>query len=134
MKSNLENILSDKSISVHGLIDIDDFGLYNSKYGFEQGNKLLEKVEYYVNHHFKADYWCRIDSDEFIFSSKEINSKILKKNIFELMQIINTDLSITVSIGLTFTSQAQNSSLILSRLKTNVLLAKKYGKNLLFEL
>lgn len=134
MESNLHRVLSDRSLSHHGLIDIDDFSFYNSIYGFQQGNELLEQISSFARQYIKAEYWLHIDGDEFLFSTTEEDSQRFKNNIFKFMQVVNSDLGVSVSIGLTETSHLNKPTAILSKLKSNVLLAKKSGKNLLCEL
>ena len=134
MESDLHRVLSDRSLSHHGLIDIDEFRFYNSKYGFQQGNELLKQISSLTRQYIKAEYWLHIDGDEFLFSTSKEDSQRFKNDIFKFMQVVNNDLGVSVSIGLTKTSHMNKPIAILSKLKSNVLLAKKCGKNLLCEL
>lgn len=121
-------------MEVHGLIDIDDFSLYNSNYGFEEGNKILEKIPLYIRDYINPTFFVKIGSDEFLFSTTYENSKELRTCVSKLMESLMAELKISVSVGLTKANYLQQPSEILSRLKSNVLISKKHGKNLICEL
>lgn len=130
----LQKILSDQSLSFHGLIDIDDFSIYNSTFGFEQGNMVLEKIPLYMEKYINPEHWLNIGSDEFLFSIRNKKSEELRNCISNLMQKVMDDLHISISVGLTKADESLPPTELLARLKSNVLTAKRNGKNLMCNL
>ncbi len=117
-----------KEMNVFGLIDIDNFTRFNHKFGYEQGNKLLEIFENLINETLNPLFSKRLNSDEFIFqlngSFKE-NERVL----FDLLSIIKVKLGITVSIGITETDENYDYKQNIKYLMSNMLIAKRNGKN-----
>jgi diguanylate cyclase (GGDEF)-like protein len=135
MKVNpeLEKCLINNDIEFHCLMDIDDFGLYNSKYSFEKGNFILTSISEIVKEILNPDYWIYLGSDEYYFSiSKDWSKK--ESAIFKLMQKIKSDLNITVSIGILTNDKNKLTSETFSILKNNVFNAKSNGKNRIYSL
>jgi len=115
-------------MNVFGLIDIDNFTQFNHKFGYEQGNKLLEIFEDLINETLNPLFSKRLNSDEFIFqlngSFKE-NERVL----FDLLSIINVKLGITISIGIAEADENFDYKQNIKYLMSNMLIAKRNGKN-----
>lgn len=111
------------------LLDIDDFTIFNFLNSHERGNILLEQLSYTIKQIPALNKITRVDSDEFLFSCFG-NFEMNKKNLFLLMQTIQSELKITVSIGVTERNSFTTSSdYILSKLRRGLLTAKDFGKN-----
>jgi len=125
---NLKNALSDESINFHCLLDIDDFGSFNSQNSYEKGNYILKDLSAFGKDILQPKYWVHVGSDEFYFSlhDKEISKDSL---IFRFMQKIELELKITVSIGILIKDSNISYKEAFIRLKSNVQIAKSQGGN-----
>ncbi|MBL1233207.1 MAG: GGDEF domain-containing protein [Flavobacteriales bacterium] len=115
-------------MNVYGLVDIDNFTLFNHKYGYEQGNKVLESLESLINEILTPLFSKRVNSDEFIFKlngSFEENDKIL----FDLLSVVNDRLGITISVGLKEADDKFNYKQNINKIMSAMLIAKRNGKN-----
>ncbi|TKB99960.1 nucleotidyl cyclase domain-containing protein [Pedobacter cryotolerans] len=111
------------------LLDIDDFTTFNLFNSYERGNTLLDQLSYTIKQIPALNKITRVDSDEFLFSCFG-NFEMNKKNLFLLMQTIQSELKITVSIGVTERNSFTTSSdYILRKLRLGLLIAKDFGKN-----
>lgn len=111
------------------LLDIDDFTTFNLFNSYERGNTLLDQLSYTIKQIPALNKITRVDSDEFLFSCFG-NFEMNKRNLFLLMQTIQSELKITVSIGVTeLNSFTTSSDYILSKLRRGLLTAKDFGKN-----
>jgi len=114
------------------LLDIDDFTKYNLTYSFEKGNEILNKIETLIKSLSYLKNYKKIDGDEFLFSCYG-EFKRNKTYIFSLMQKIENELHITVSIGAIESLQTTDNFQELHRdLQLSLLIAKNNGKNKLF--
>jgi GGDEF domain-containing protein len=111
------------------LLDIDDFTTFNLLNSYEKGDTILNQLSDTIKQIPALNNLTRVDSDEFLFSCFG-NFEINKKNLFLLMQTIQSELKITVSIGVTERNSFTTSSeFILSKLRRGLLTAKDFGKN-----
>ncbi len=127
---NIFNDIAEKSIVC--LLDIDDFTTFNILNSYEKGNSIIYQMPVFIKRIPTIHKLVRIDSDEFIFScfgSFESN----KKYLFTLMQSVQNEMNVTVSIAVTendiFTYSYEYT---LNKLKEGVITAKCYGKNKLY--
>lgn len=111
------------------LLDIDDFTTFNLLNSYEQGDTLLNQLADTIRQIPQFNNLTRIDSDEFLFSCFG-NFEENKKSLFLLMQTIQRDLKVSVSIGVTErNSSIVSSERILNKLRRGLLTAKDFGKN-----
>ena len=111
------------------LLDIDDFTTYNLLNSYEKGDNILNQLSDIIKRIPALNNLTRVDSDEFLFSCFG-NFEMNKENLFLLMQTIQSELKLTVSIGVTERNSFTTSSeYILSKLKRSLLTAKDFGKN-----
>lgn len=111
------------------LLDIDDFTTFNLLNSYEKGNTLINQLSDTIKQIPEFNNLIRVDSDEFLFSCFG-NFEVNKKSLFLLMQTIESELMVTVSIGVTEHNPSMTSSeYILSKLRYGLLTAKNFGKN-----
>jgi len=88
-----------------GVIDLDDFNVFNIMYGRKKGNELLEAVAHcLVNHVRRTDLVTRITADDFIVyfpATDEVTVQVPLQRIRQKLTatIQMYDLSITFSMG-----------------------------------
>lgn len=115
-------------MNLYGLADIDNFSKFNHEFGYEKGNIILKLLEDLLKEKLTPVFLKRLDSDEFIFQlagSFNENDKI----IFDLLKASYDKLGITISIGLVESDNNFDFKLNIGYLMSNMLIAKKYGKN-----
>jgi GGDEF domain-containing protein len=111
------------------LLDIDDFTTFNLLNSYEKGDTLLNQLSDTIKQIPEFNNLTRVDGDEFLFSCFG-NFEVNKKSLFLLMQTIQSELKVTVSIGVTERNPSMTSSeYILSKLRRGLLTAKDFGKN-----
>lgn len=114
------------------LLDIDDFTTFNRLNSYENGDIVLKNLSDTIKLIPALSNLTRVDSDEFLFSCFG-NFAVNKNNLFLLMQSIQSELKITVSIGVTeLNSVTTSSEFVLSKLRRSLLTAKYFGKNKLY--
>ena len=111
------------------LLDIDDFTTFNLLNSYEKGDTILDQLSDTIKQIPALNNLTRVGSDEFLFSCLG-NFEMNKKNLFLLMQTIQSELKVTVSIGVTErNSITASSEYILNKLRRGLLTAKDFGKN-----
>ena len=114
------------------LLDIDDFTIYNLKLGFEIGNALLNEILELIHKIPNQCGFRRVDSDEFLFCCFGTFNEN-KQNLVRLMQAVETNLKVTVSIGATeINGDIELDEILLNILKRYVLIVKNNGKNKIY--
>ncbi len=126
----------------YAIIDIDDFKIYNDKYGHAQGDLILKSVAGIIQNRLKrsSDYAFRLGGEEFgmlFYSSNETDALQLCNQIREeIEQFYNTGdnpglaAAITISTGLVSISSHANEPEYIYREADKLLyLAKSAGKN-----
>ena len=92
-------------------IDLDKFKSVNDSLGHEIGDKVLQEIAIRLKNSFRAeDTVARLSGDEFVAIVSDIKSKdciesVVNKTLNHIsspIQINNTDLSLTASIGIAF--------------------------------
>ena len=114
--------------NIYCLLDIDNFSLFNFSNTYEKGNLVLQDLESLINKLVKPHAFIRLGSDEYFFcclNDFETNSKTL----FRFMQMVEAELKITVSIGISEFIRDFNFESDLWTLKRNLQIAKYHGKN-----
>ena len=68
--SEAERILSDPDVQIENkvflFLDIENFKTFNEKYGFEEGNRLLQRVAVRLENTFEGDLVARLSDDHFV--------------------------------------------------------------------
>lgn len=127
------------TLTLVGLLDLDDFKKINDTYGHEVGDKVLIEISHRIKGNVRgSDMICRFGGDEFLMffhsvESLEDASRIGREICRSLEEPINLaigSVSTTASLGLTFTNGG-NSDIEAIVLKADEAMyrAKKKGKN-----
>ena len=112
------------------LIDVDNLKELNNKYGHLKGDKYLSKLGEILNNTSDVRFY-RTGGDEFagIIKLKKDNIKSMFDDIFERLQNLNYNPSLTISVGInkidinkTYIENYEEADILLYR-------AKKKGKN-----
>jgi diguanylate cyclase (GGDEF)-like protein/PAS domain S-box-containing protein len=119
-------------------LDVDDFKLVNDSLGHSIGDELLRGVASALSGCLRhADTAARLGGDEFAVLVEDIDQHHeairLAERILEVLRkpimIGNQELSITVSIGITFGVSGSTSEDLLSKVDLAMYMAKRQGKN-----
>lgn len=120
------------------LIDIDNFFLFNQKFGREMGDKILEFIKKILkNNLLKEDVIFSCGSDEYLIFSSIKNKNNLIEYTNSLKDILTKSLydvytyNITFSVGLTLVSNQADIKEYLLKLRLAINEAKTNGKNLI---
>lgn len=127
-KSIIVIIANDLNMFVYGLIDIDDFTLFNLSNGFQKGNDILNGLEELIQSKLHTTTWQKLNSDEFIFflhGPFEQN----KQKLLDLLTSCQRNLNVTISLGLLELDCKYSFDQIINRLMISLLMAKNHGKN-----
>lgn len=120
------------------LCDIDDFKIFNERYGHECGDYVLKGVAEVVaasaNGYGTVGRW---GGEEFLIILNQCNSIIGKRLIEEIQKKIETSifyydgqkLSVTMTFGYTISSQEENLSIAVKRADRALRTGKTVGKN-----
>jgi len=119
---------SRSNTTTFALLDIDNFSYFNFKYGFEQGDILLEKVCKKIKQNIlHTEFTGRLGSDEFLII---VEFTYISNNIFiDLLNIFKKELKITASIGLLNLKLIPQPETLIISLHSAVQEAKSNGKN-----
>ncbi len=101
-----------------GVIDVDDFKMYNDKYGHDVGDEVLKKVGHAIKSNFRDnDFVARYGGDEFVvilfncvFPDEE--SVVEKFNKINEKLSKGGDIKITLSMGVVSSKSGYDESLI----------------------
>ena len=122
------------------MVDIDDFKNINDTYGHPIGDVVLTKLaDTFRELSRENDILCRIGGEEFallLINTNEQDSVIIAERLCDAVaktaiqiDVTNTPLNLTISIGLTLCLQEDNISSIMSRADKALYQAKHKGKN-----
>lgn len=90
------------------LIDIDDFGLINSKYGRLKGDSILTGFSQVIYSYIRStDFAVRYDSDCFLLLLSNIKSKMLPLVADRVRENVQKRLGVSISAGCTCTESAK---------------------------
>lgn len=118
-------------------MDIDDFKLFNDKFGHETGDRVLKMVARTLDVNSRYfDLVGRWGGEEFVAVIHNVEEKVLEE-IAERLRIlveqsVLTDLDglhVTISIGGARVLSGDTKDSVLQRADSNLYLAKKAGKN-----
>lgn len=119
------------------IFDIDDFKVVNDTYGHNTGDKVLKKLADTLLYNFRSDdYVCRIGGDEFVvfMVHSDTNRETLIANKVEQINKELSDTSdglpaISVSAGVSHSTQANDSSELFNQADKALYQTKRSGKN-----
>ena len=123
------------------VLDIDHFKVINDRYGHNIGDEVLIGVSQLLRTQLRnVDIICRWGGDEFVVllpgatlkESRMIAEKIRYK--IENLAFEMTEVSVTVSIGLTKIREGDELSLVIERADKALYLAKNSGRNSIREI
>ena len=117
-----------KMKSIYGIIDIDNFGLFNLEHSFEKGNNLLIDLEKLLSTILKPYDWRKLDGDEFLFIMNG-NFESNKQEILHAMNDAEKKYGVTISVGLLELDTGYSFKQVIFDLKKNLIIAKEEGKN-----
>lgn len=154
-KDYLANIIKTASRVFHGMhkteynisfirIDIDDFSIFNNKYGHDLGDQVLINIANILRENSRpTDYIIRFGGEEFdiILPATEIEgTKSYLGKIFDMVEKLavpygNMDLSVTISAGVSFFTYAFEKNLHINEEEINekFALLQQNADNALYE-
>ncbi len=119
------------------MIDVDDFKMYNDTYGHTMGDKVLRSIANSIKSSARDhDLICRYGGEEFtiilpdtdIEEAKKISERI-RLNVEHNTSLLENNLIITISLGVTELLPEDSSKSIIERADKALYIAKKQGKN-----
>lgn len=134
-KKRVNKILENNDIEgAFIIIDIDNFKRINDKYGHVKGDGILKQISKNLKRSFsEIDSISRLGGDEFIVftisSTSEKEISFMMNNFFEKVKNIETDIIITCSAGVCFTSKDIDYDSLYYNADMALLSAKISGKN-----
>ncbi|WP_028486488.1 sensor domain-containing diguanylate cyclase [Thiomicrorhabdus chilensis] len=117
------------------LIDIDDFKVFNDRYGHKQGDLILQKVAKLLEEHLReTDTVARWGGEEFVIILPETDKLVAIEKAESLRQLIanlrfNKNSKITCSFGVTAFMEGDCADSIFSRTDKALYRAKKLSRN-----
>lgn len=116
------------------MIDIDDFKLYNDKYGHAKGDKCLQIVAaecLKVVSHFNG-FFARYGGEEFMAilpdTSEDIAVELAEQLLSRIRNFNYVEANVTISIGLAISSESSIENIVATA-DDAMYLSKKHGKN-----
>lgn len=124
MKNNAKLVrsLKDNKVDIHCLLNIDEFDLFNARYGTENGNNILSQVSKITQEELNPKQWIYLGNDKF-YCSVSSENKSIDKAMDSLLENFNTNLKVIVSIGIVFNRRAPAYE-IFQELKWGIFFAK----------
>lgn len=131
-------IISEMELSTTYLlmVDVDDFKTINDNYGHEVGDKVLIKIADTLRTNFRSDDCvCRIGGDEFVVVMVQAHTG-LRALVKSKIEKINRELAdssdglppISISVGITFGSEASDAIELLKLADFAMYALKREGK------
>jgi len=120
------------------LLDIDNFKNINDSYGHETGDELIKAIAQTISHELrKTDMLARYGGDEFTILLSNTNRRgatTLANNLREKIEsttytVNDTELGVTVSIGVSSTMTSSKKDDLFSRADEALYKAKNEGRN-----
>ncbi|MBR7887394.1 GGDEF domain-containing protein [Marinomonas sp. A79] len=125
------------------MVDVDHFKKFNDTYGHDMGDKVLKNVAYQLMHFSGAGKAFRYGGEEFtvVFRGKglaqaketlddlRINIEEALVEVFDPKKKQDIDVSVTVSIGVAFSSAGESPEVVLKRADDALYQSKKKGRN-----
>ncbi|WP_409523566.1 diguanylate cyclase domain-containing protein [Nitrincola sp. MINF-07-Sa-05] len=127
-----------KTMAAVIFIDLDGFKEINDQHGHDAGDAVLIETAHRLSHNVReVDTVARIGGDEFLVVLQEISSataavaiaeKLINKIKVPFIHENNT-LSVTASLGIALTSDAQAAEELIKKADSAMYQAKRQGKN-----
>ena len=116
------------------VIDIDNFKRINDKYGHVKGDEILKQISKSLKNSFaEIDSISRLGGDEFVVftlgSTDEKKISFMMDNFFQMVKNIETEIAITCSAGICFTSKVIDYDSLYYNADMALLSAKISGKS-----
>lgn len=119
-----------------GLINIDAFSSYNTRYGALRGDRMLQKITSVIQHKIRqADLAARYSGDVFAVLLQAVQSEAAAIPAERIREAISqaADIPLTVSIGLaSFPNDADSKEELIHKAETALYQAKIRGKNKIY--
>jgi len=122
------------------VIDVDDLGEINGKYGREVGDAMLKVISRSLSSTLRPfDTICRWDSDEFIIFASNIRNDQNLMNMSNRIRLLVQESSLshkgdklnsTVSVGASIVRQNEDEEQLLTRTRGLMKQSKSLGKNI----
>ena len=112
------------------MIDLDDFKIFNDKYGHLSGDRILKKTAKFLQKSVRDfDIVSRWGGEEFAIILQEATLKQAEKRAKIILKNAQKKLPVTLSIGVTQSNPEYTSRQIFHKVDKAVYRAKKQGKN-----
>jgi len=112
------------------LIDLDDFKIFNDKYGHLSGDRILKKTAKFLQKSVRDfDIVSRWGGEEFAIILQEATLKQAEKRAKIILKNAQKKLPVTLSIGVTQSNPKLTARQIFHKVDKAVYRAKKQGKN-----
>jgi diguanylate cyclase (GGDEF)-like protein len=112
------------------MIDIDYFKNYNDTHGHIQGDKILVDLAIIVNKNIhSSDFFVRYGGEEFLLVLTAVNSEDSLPFLTELMEKIEQELHVTISLGLASSSMSDDYNQLLKLADKALYQSKQQGRN-----
>ncbi len=115
------------------LIDVDDFKVYNDKFGYGEGDFLLKEIgKLLVESLREVDVLCRYAGDEFVIILPETDievAKVIADRILQTIRQHSFDQKITLSLGVTQCAEKMDRRDLILKADRALFEAKRQGKN-----
>ena len=97
---NRPSLIEEGEHFVLGFANLNGMKYFNKKYGFAEGDELLRNVANIFARFFGYDKCCRIGQDNFAFFAYTDGLEQKLEGIFEEIDAINREKSISIRIGI----------------------------------
>ena len=125
--------------SIHyclAVLDIDFFKKVNDNYGHDAGDQVLKTIALYMRKHFSAGLIARLGGEEFVILLHGLDADQMYSKLDDFRREIsvstlsadNTEVSITISIGVVFDSK-ETLSKQMNEADSALYSAKDHGRN-----
>jgi len=114
-----------------GMIDIDDFKIFNDTKGHEEGNVLLGRLAHVFKHNTRnCDILARYGGEEFVILFPETSIEEASVVSARILATVEANLGITVTIGLaSLPEHSSDASELIRMADTAMYWGKARGKN-----
>lgn len=120
--AQLKKSLSDPDVEAHCMLEVDNFRLFNLKYGTANGNNVLSQIEKIAKEELDPKYWFYLGAKNYYFTMQWDDDR-LEASFINFFNNLRLNLDIYISIGIVSNLHLSPSALLLE-LEAATLFAK----------